>query len=70
MNQEFKAYSLGLSVNYLTYPVLNLGCSIKSLVFFLEGRLFGLLSIFSDYYNLQQFNFQKLSLHIFVGCLC
>lgn len=54
-------------MNYLTYPVLNLGCSIKSLLSFLEGRLFGLLSIFSDYYSIQQFNFQNLSLHIFIG---
>jgi len=67
LNNEFKAYSLGLAVNYLTYPVLNLGCSINSLILFLEGKLFGLTSIFTDYYNINQFNLQNLSLHFFIG---
>ncbi len=47
--------------------MLNLGCSIKSVLAFLEGRLFGLLSIFSDYYNIHQFNFQNISIHMFIG---
>lgn len=54
-------------MNYLTYPVTNLGCSLKSLIAFIEGRLSGLMLFFSDYYNIQQFNIQMLSLHIFLG---
>lgn len=54
-------------MNYLTYPVINLGCSLKSLIAFIEGRLSGLMLFFSDYYNIQQFNIQMLSLHIFLG---
>jgi len=36
----FKAYSLGSSINYLTYPVQNVGNTIRAYYQFLEGKLF------------------------------
>lgn len=29
INYDFKAYSIGLGINYLTFPVLNLGILLR-----------------------------------------
>jgi len=67
-NPFFIAYAFGLSINYLTYPVLNLGNSIKSLFNLFEGKL-RLIKYFiaNDFYNIYYFNKHSLFLTSFVG---
>jgi len=36
-NIEFRCYSIGLAINYSTYPVINLGNTTKTLFKFMEG---------------------------------
>lgn len=68
-NIGFTAYSLGLAVNYLTYPVINFGNSIKNLLYFIEGKLFVLRSLYiKDYYNLvSQSGFNPNTINFFIG---
>ena len=67
-NFSFKAFSLGLGLNYLTYPVRNLGNSIFSFLLCLEGRLLSERSfLFKDYLNSFMLNYNFCNLHIFVG---
>lgn len=69
-NLGFKAYSFGLSLNNLAYPVVNLGNSMFNFIKFLEGKL--LLStnlLYHDFLNLSYLgnSFYNLSLDIFTG---
>lgn len=66
---DFQAFSIGFSLNYLTFPVLNLGNSIKLLLLLLEGRLYNISKlIIKDYYNLKYFNILNYNnLNIFIG---
>lgn len=67
-NFSFSAYSIGLSVNYLTYPVCNLGNSIKSLIYFFSGKLSFIKNIlFYDFYNLNFFSKYFFNLDFFIG---
>lgn len=67
-NFDFKAYSIGLSLNHLTFPVLNFGNSVLSLVHLLEGKNIFLRNFyFKDYFNLGFFNKNSLDLNIFLG---
>jgi NADH-quinone oxidoreductase chain G len=50
-NSELFFFSYGISLNYLTYPVRNLGNSIYKFLLFLQGKQ----RFFSDYY-LKDFN--------------
>jgi hypothetical protein len=68
-NFNFKAYSIGFSLDYLTYPVINLGSSVKYLYKFLLGlTLISNYFLFNDYYNNHFFN-SKLFLYfyLFIG---
>lgn len=58
-NNSLKVYSLGLSLDFLTYPVLNLGNSLKSLSLLCEGKfnllreiLFNKMSYFNEFQSL------------------
>jgi len=68
-NLNFKIYSIGFSLDYLTYPVINLGSSIKSLYKFLLGlSLINNYFLYNNYYNHYFFNFKTvLSFYLFVG---
>lgn len=67
-SNDFKAYSLGLAINYLTYPVLNLGNSISSVISLIEGRFSALKNLLlNDFYNLAFFNIIKYDIEIFLG---
>jgi len=56
LNNEFQAYSIGLALTFLSYPVYNLGNSVFSLFSFLEGRLFSLRRfLLNDFYNILLF---------------
>jgi len=64
----FKAYSLGCSINYMTYPVHNFGTTIKTYLKFLDGKLFLLRELFIfDYYNLAYAFGVNVNLHFFIG---
>jgi len=68
LNNEFQAYSLGLSVSFLSYPVYNLGNSVFSLFSFLEGRLLALRTfLLNDFYNLFKFGFYSTVVSIFIS---
>jgi len=65
---DFSAYAIGLGINYLTYPVLNIGNSIHAFIQFCSGRLFFLkFMMYLDVYNLSYFNNYFVNLHIFLG---
>jgi hypothetical protein len=51
-NLSFKIYSIGLGLNFLTYPVLNIGSSLKNLYKFLYGiSIVNKYFIFENFYN-------------------
>lgn len=51
-------FSFGLALDYLTYPVQNLGNSIKSILFFIEGKFnFNFIIFFFDFYNINFFSY-------------
>lgn len=68
-NSQFRAYSFGLGIEYLTYPIINLGSSVKSLYKFLLGL--NLISNFlfnNDSYSLAYFNnLNQIFPHFFFG---
>lgn len=56
-NLNFKIYSLGIGLNYLTYPILNIGSSIKNFYKFLYSlSLVNKYFIFDNFYNVYFFN--------------
>jgi hypothetical protein len=69
-NSNFKVYSIGLALNYLTYPIKNIGNSIINLLKFLKGNMLEIkYFLFQDFFNLTFFNNLKkpLSLNILIG---
>jgi len=68
-NIKFKAYSIGFALDYLTYPVINLGSSIKFFLKFLMGySLVSKYFLFNKYYNIYFLNSNNyINLHIFLG---
>jgi hypothetical protein len=68
-NILFKVYSIGLSLEYSTYPILNLGSSIKYLYKFLLGKtLVTKYFLFDNFYNSYYFNSCTfLNINIFLG---
>jgi hypothetical protein len=63
------SYSLGLSLNYLTFPVKNLGNNIKSLKNLIEGKFYSnFIIFFYDYYNINRYNCNNiLKTYFFLG---
>jgi hypothetical protein len=56
-NLDFKIYTIGLGVNYITYPILNIGSSIKKLYkFFYSIDIINKYFLFDNYYNIYLFN--------------
>lgn len=52
-NKNMISYSFGLSLNYLTFPVQNLGNSINSLKNFIEGKFYlNFIIFFYEYFNI------------------
>lgn len=63
------SYSLGLSLNYLTFPVLNIGNSIKSFKDFIEGKFYlNFIIFFYDYINISYLNYKNIiKIYFFLG---
>jgi len=68
-NNNIKIYSIGLALNYATYPIINLGSSIKYLnKFFLGSTLVTKYFLFDNYYNLSYFNIKNMiNINVFLG---
>ena len=68
-NKNMISYSFGLSLNYLTFPVQNLGNSIKSFKNFIEGKFYlNFIIFFYDYYNINYFHLNNMiKIHFFLG---
>jgi hypothetical protein len=68
-NRNMISYSFGLSLNYLTFPVQNLGNSIKSFKNFIEGKFYlNFIIFFYDYYNINFFYLENIiKIHFFLG---
>lgn len=66
---NFKAYSIGLGLNYSTFPVVNIGSSVLSLYKYLLGLLLvNKYFLFNNYYNINYFNSNNiLTLNLFIG---
>jgi NADH-quinone oxidoreductase chain G len=64
---NFRAYILGLGVNYFTYPVINIGSSIKQLLnFFYAKSLASKYFLFNLYYNINFFTNKNFILFNFI----
>lgn len=66
---KFNAYSIGLSLNYTTFPIINLGNTLLSLSNFLEGKS-SVTKLFlqNDFINTNYFgNSWNQGLSIFIG---
>jgi hypothetical protein len=68
-NKNMISYSLGLSLNYLTFPVKNIGNSIKSFKYFIEGKFYlNFIIFFYDYININYFNYNNIiKVYFFIG---
>jgi hypothetical protein len=70
-NKHLPVYSLGLSIDYLTYPVINMGNSILSLKNLLEGKNNFLRELcLGDFFSLSLLNFRFIPYNapkIFIG---
>ena len=68
-NKNMISYSLGLSLNYLTFPVQNIGNSIKSFKYFIEGKFYlNFIIFFYDYININYFNYNNIiKIYFFLG---
>ncbi len=68
-NMNLKVYSIGLALDYLTYPVINLGSSIKNLLKFILGlMLVNKFLLFNDFYNNYYINNKNLLfIYFFIG---
>jgi NADH-quinone oxidoreductase subunit G len=56
-NKNMICYSLGLALNYTTFPIRNLGNSMKNLTNFIEGKFYlNFLIFFYDLFNINYFN--------------
>lgn len=68
VSKNFRAFSIGLSLNYTTFPISNIGSSLLSFYHFLEGRLLLIRSILQDdFINLSYLNFFVDALNVFIG---
>jgi NADH-quinone oxidoreductase chain G len=55
-------FSFGLSVDYLSFPVINFSNSLNNFKFFLEGKFFlSKLFLFEDYFSLRLLSFDFLN---------
>lgn len=68
-NEYFNSFSFGLSLNYLTFPVKNLGNSIYSLIKFLEGKFYLNFIVFLyNFYNVNFYNVNYIkNINFFIG---
>jgi len=70
-NKLLSIYSVGLAIDHLTYPVINLGNSITTLKRLIEGKNYFLKDLlFKDFINLAFLNFKfqyQASPKIFLG---
>lgn len=68
-NINLKIYSIGLNFEYLSYPLINVGNSIKNLIYMINGLLLvNKYFIFEEFYNLNLFNLNKLiTLQLIIG---
>lgn len=67
-NKNITCYSFGLALNYLTYPVRNIGNSTKSIKDFIDGKFYlNFLIIFYDFFNINFFNiYNVLKIYFFL----
>jgi len=68
-NNLVNLYSFGLSLDYLTYPVRNLGNSISSITKFLECKFyFNFIIFFTNFININYFNLYNINnVFFFIG---
>jgi NADH-quinone oxidoreductase subunit G len=68
-NNSLKVYSIGLNIDYLTYPVINLGSSMNVLYMFICGIvLANKYFLFDDYYNINYLNNKNIIIsNIIIG---
>jgi hypothetical protein len=67
--QNMNSYSFGLALNYLTFPVRNLGNSIKTILAFIEGKFYlNFIIFFYDFFNINYFNYTNIiKIYFFIG---
>lgn len=68
-NNLLNIYSFGLALDYLTYPVKNLGNSIKSILTFMEGKFYlNFIIFFFDFLNINFFSLNNIKkIFFFLG---
>jgi NADH-quinone oxidoreductase subunit G len=64
----FSAYSMGCSLNFLTYPVQNISNSFSDILNMFEGKTaFSTNAFLHDFFGLVYFNFNLRILDLFIG---
>ncbi|RYE13131.1 MAG: hypothetical protein EOP34_09480, partial [Rickettsiales bacterium] len=57
LNNKGVIYSFGNGLTYSTYPVINIGNSLKSLMLFLQGKYYYFNKLFfHSFYNMSYIN--------------
>jgi NADH dehydrogenase/NADH:ubiquinone oxidoreductase subunit G len=68
-NNNLNIISFGLSIDFLTYPIINLGNSMKTIITFLEGKIYyNFIIFFFDFLNINFFNLNYINkIYFFLG---
>lgn len=70
LNNKSVVYSFGNALTYSTYPVINIGNSLKSLMLFLQGKYYYFNKLFfHSFFNLSYINSQNFANHNSLGVI-
>lgn len=70
LNNKGVIYSFGNGLTYSTYPVINIGNSLKSLMLFLQGKYYYFNKLFfHSFYNMSYINNQNYANHGSIGLI-
>lgn len=70
LNNKATIYSFGNGLTYSTYPVINVGNSLKSLMLFLQGKYYYFNKLFfHTFFNLSYINKHHLVNHVSLGII-
>lgn len=70
LNNQSTIYSFGNGLTYSTYPMINIGNSLKSLMLFLQGKYYYFNKLFfHSFFNLSYINHQPQANHNSLGLI-
>lgn len=70
LNKKSTIYSFGNGLTYSTYPIINIGNSVKSLMLFLQGKYYYFNKLFfHSFFNLAYINNNNYANHVSLGII-